>query len=60
MDNPTGKYFLDLANTYERAIVMQLIGSSKHRNMKWKGPQRGDTINGNQLVKILENMHKGR
>ena len=25
MDNPTGKYFLDLANTYERAIVMQLI-----------------------------------
>ena len=54
----TGKYFLDLSNSYERAILMQMLRASKqHRNILWKGlPQ----INGNKVSqKAIESMHRG-
>ena len=55
----TGKYFLDLGNSYERAILQQLLRASKqHRNILWQGPPQ---INGSKLgIKTIELMHRGR
>ena len=58
VENCTGKYVLDLSNSYERAILMQMLRASKqHRNILWKGPPE---INGNKVSqKAIESMHRG-